>query len=146
MLGTPRTARYLNMKLSIRFALFACIASAPFAWASDRFTSIVESAGESTVTSGGFLVNQKRVAVQKELAKRPPTPEELGVKLPPKSVLMLEQTARQIAQYHPVWRVYEYRVQMPRAEFTRYFQEQGLAFDQPTQVWQPRRRVRRWPV
>lgn len=117
------------MKLSARLTLCACIAASPYGWASDRFTTIVESAGDSTVSGGGFRVNQKRVAVQRELAQRPPTLAELGVKLPPKSALMLEQTARQIAQYHPVWRVYEYRLQMPRSEFTQYFQDQGLAFD-----------------
>ncbi|RZJ08095.1 MAG: hypothetical protein EOP39_14700 [Rubrivivax sp.] len=109
--------------------LFAGLLSAPACSAADRFTRIVEEGGEPTVTAGGYLVNQKRVAVQKELAQRPPTFEELGVKLPPKAVLKLEQTARQIAQYHPVWRVYDYRVQMPRAEFLKHFEDQVLAFD-----------------
>ena len=95
----------------------------------DRFTKIVEEGGEPTVTKGGSLVNQKRVAVQKELSQRPPTAEELGVALPPRSALMLEQTARQIAQYHPVWRVYEYRMEMPRQAFIEHFQKQGLKFD-----------------
>jgi hypothetical protein len=95
----------------------------------DRFTKIVEEGGEPTVTSGGYLVNQKRVAVQKELSQRPPTPDELGVRLPPGAKLHLEQTARQIAQYHPFWRVYEYRVNMPRTAFIDHFVQQGLAFD-----------------
>lgn len=97
--------------------------------AADRFTPIIEQAGEPTVTKGGFLVNQKRVAVQGELSRRPPTPGELGAKLPPKAALKLEPTARQIAQYHPVWRVYDYRLTMPRPEFIRFFEAQGLVFD-----------------
>lgn len=97
--------------------------------ATDRFAQIVEQAGEPTVTRGGFLVNQKRVAVQSELSRRAPTPSELGVKLPPKASLKLEQTARQIAQYHPVWRVYDYRLAMPRSEFIQFFEAQGLVFD-----------------
>ena len=95
----------------------------------DRFTKIVDEGGESTVTKGGNLVNQKRVAVQKELTQRPPGAEVLGVALPPRSTLALEQTARQIAQYHPVWRVYDYRVEMPRQAFIEHFQKQGLRFD-----------------
>jgi hypothetical protein len=97
--------------------------------AADRFTRIVEEGGEPTVTKGGYLVNQKRVAVQKELAQRPPTNEELGIKLPPGSSLMLEQTARQIAQYHPVWRIYQYKVNVAREALIQHFQAQGLTYD-----------------
>ena len=97
--------------------------------ATDRFTRIVEQAGELTVIKGGYIVNQKRVAVQKELSLRPPTTAELGVKLPPKASLKLEQTARQIAQYHPIWRVYDFRLSMPRSEFVKFFEAQGLVFD-----------------
>jgi len=109
--------------------LLAALATAFAAVAEDRFTSIVESAGESTVTSGGFVVNQKRVAVQKEITRQPPTPAELGVKLPANAALNLERTARQIAQYHPIWRVYDFRVSMPRQEFIQFFEAQGLIFD-----------------
>ena len=117
------------MKLVIHIALtFAAILPSVCS-AADRFTQIVEQAGESTVTKGGSLVNQKRVGVQSELARRPPTPAELGVKLPAKSALKLEQTARQIAQYHPVWRVYDFRLSMSRAEFIKFFEAQGLTFD-----------------
>lgn len=102
--------------------------------AADRFTQIIEQAGESTVTKGGYIVNQKRVAIQGELSKRPPTPAELGVKLPPKAVLKLEETARQIAQYHPVWRVYDFRLTMPRSELIGFFEAQGLVFDKHRNV------------
>ena len=97
--------------------------------ASDRFAQIVEQGGEPTVIKGGYLVNQKRVAVQSELSRRPPTPAELGVKLPARASLKLEQTARQIAQYHPAWRVYDFRLSMPRTEFVTFFEAQGLVFD-----------------
>ena len=97
--------------------------------AADRFTGIVEQAGGPTVTQGGWLVNQKRVAVQAELLRRPPTRAELGVTLPNKAALNVEQTARQIAQYHAVWRVYDYRLAMPRAELIGFFQAQGLVLD-----------------
>ncbi|MCE9658712.1 MAG: hypothetical protein K8R60_09155 [Burkholderiales bacterium] len=95
----------------------------------DRFARIVEEGGEPTVTAGGYLVNQKRVAVQKELTQRPPTPGELGLTLPPGAKLQIEGTARQIAQYHPAWRVYEYRIEMSRAAFVEHFQKQGMSFD-----------------
>lgn len=95
----------------------------------DRFTAIVEQAPPSTVTKGGFVVNNKRVAVQQELSRRPPTREELGVALPRGSRMVLYETALQIAQYHPHWRIYEYRVDMPQAEFIRFFTDQGLSFD-----------------
>lgn len=116
-----RTARQTALALALLLA--SSLASA------DRFAKIVEEGGEPTTTAGGYLVNQKRVAVQKELAQRPPTADELGVKLPPGAKLQLEQTARQIAQYHPVWRIYDYRVEMPRADFIAFFEKQGLTFD-----------------
>lgn len=117
------------MKLLASLALALAVALPAVCTATDRFTQIIEQAGESTVTKGGFIVNQKRVAVQKELARRLPTTAELGVKLPPKASLKLEQTARQIAQYHPVWRVYDFRISMPRSEFVKFFEAQGLVLD-----------------
>ena len=113
--------------LRVTLCLFMALSSASAM--ADRFTRIVEEGGESTVTKDGNLVNQKRVAVQKELSQRPPTAQELGVTLPPRSTLVLEHTARQIAQYHPVWRVYAYRTEMPRQAFVEHFQQQGLRFD-----------------
>ncbi len=110
--------------LALGFQLVSTLANA------DRFTKVVEEGGDPPVTAGGILVNQKRIAVQKELAQRPPTEGELGLKLPSGSKLQLEQTARQIAQYHPVWRIYEYRIELSRAEFIEFFQKQGLTFDQ----------------
>ena len=97
--------------------------------AEDRFSRIVEEGGEPTVTKGGYLVNQKRVAVQKELSKRPPSGDELGVKLPAGATLMLEETSRQIAQYHPVWRIYQYKVILSRTALIEFFQAQGLMYD-----------------
>jgi hypothetical protein len=117
------------MNLLAGIALTLAAAPPAVCAAADRFTPIIEQAGESTVTKGGFVVNQKRVAVQKELSQRPPTGAELGVKLPPKAALNLERTARQIAQYHPVWRVYDFRLSMPRAELIRFFEAQGLVFE-----------------
>ena len=114
---------FAQIALTLAAALPAVCAAA------DRFTPIIEHAGESTVNKGGYIVNQKRVAVQGELSKRPPTTVELGVKVPPRSSLKLEDTARQIAQYHPVWRVYDYRLSMPRSEFVGFFEAQGLVFD-----------------
>lgn len=111
------------------FALLAALSTAFAAVAEDRFTRIVEQGAEPVVTGGGYVVNQKRVAVQRELSRQPPTPTELGVKLPPGAVLKREQTARQIAQYHPVWRVYDYRLTLPRTEFIQFFEAQGLVFD-----------------
>lgn len=99
------------------------------AYAQDRFTKIIEGAGESTVNASGELVNQKRVAVQAEITKRPPSLDELGLKLPPGSKLQVVQTARQLAQYHPVWRVYEFSVSLPRDAFISHFESQGLTFD-----------------
>ncbi len=74
-------------------------------------------------------MNQQRVAVQAELARLGPTAAELGVPLPPKARLKREDTAHQIAQYHPVWRIYAYQLSMPRAEFIAFFTAQGLVFD-----------------
>jgi hypothetical protein len=95
---------------------------------SDRFKSIIERAPESTVRNG-FVINNRRVAVQKELSARPPTRDELGVEIPKGARLELERTARQIAQHHPYWRIYEYAVEMPQADLLRFFTEQGLTFD-----------------
>jgi len=94
----------------------------------DRFTSIIEQAPESTVVNG-YVVNNRRVAVQKELSARPPTHDELGVTIPKGARLELERTARQIAQYHPYWRIYEYAIDMPQADLIRFFVEQGLTVD-----------------
>ena len=117
------------MKLLAGIALFFAVALPAVCAGTDRFTQIIAQAGESTVTKGGFVVNQRRIAVQKELSRRPPTSAELGVKLPPKTTLKLERTALQIVQYNPVWRVYDFRVSMPRSEFVRFFEAQGLVFD-----------------
>ena len=119
--------RVTGIGLLLALALAVLLPAGPAA--ADRFTPIVEQASGPTVTRGGFLVNQKRVAVQAELLRRPPTRAELGVTLPDKAVLNLEQTARQIAQYHPAWRVYDYRLSMPRAELILFFQAQGLVVD-----------------
>ena len=94
----------------------------------DRFTNIIEQAPESTVVNG-YVVNNRRVAVQKELSARPPTHDELGVTIPKGARLELERTARQIAQYHPYWRIYEYAVEMPEADLIRFFTDQGLTVD-----------------
>lgn len=117
------------MKLLAGIALVFAVALPNVCSATDRFTQIIAQAGDSTVTKGGYVVNQKRVAVQKELSRRPPTAAELGVKLPPKASLKIERTALQIVQYNPVWRVYDFRVSMPRAEFVKFFEEQGLVFE-----------------
>ena len=110
-------------------ALLTTLFTAFAAVAADRFTTVIEQAGESTVTKGGYIVNQRRVAVQRELSRQPATQAELGAKLPKGATLNLEQTARQIAQYHPIWRVYDYRLAMPRQELIRFFEAQGLVFD-----------------
>jgi len=117
------------MKLLASIALVLAVALSAVCAETDRFSQIISQAGESTVTKGGFVVNQKRIAVQKELSRRPPTTAELGVKLPPKTTLKLERTALQIVQYNPVWRVYDFHVSMPRAVFVRFFEAQGLVFD-----------------
>jgi hypothetical protein len=121
--------RDITMRLLASIALTLAVALPTVCAATDRFTQIIEQAGESTVTKGGFVVNQKRVAVQKELSRRPPTAAELGVKLPPKASLKLERTALQIVQYNPVWRVYDFSLSMPRSEFVKFFEAQGLVFD-----------------
>ena len=106
-----------------------CSAASLTAFAEDRFTAIVESGAEPTVTAGGYLVNQKRVAVQKELSVRPPTREEIGVELPKGAKFNLVETSRQIAQYHPKWRIYQYSVTMPRKDLITFFEGQGLSYD-----------------
>ncbi|MDB5865271.1 MAG: hypothetical protein JWO70_3077 [Betaproteobacteria bacterium] len=121
--------RRLTLRILAKVALTLAFVLPAVCAAADRFTQIVEQAGESTVNKGGFVVNQKRVAVQSELSKRPPTTAELGVKVPAKSALKLEDTARQIAQYHPIWRVYDFRLSMPRSEVIKFFEAQGLIFD-----------------
>ncbi len=117
------------MKFLASIALVITVTLPAVCAESDRFAQIIAQAGESTVTKGGFVVNQKRVAVQKELSRRPPTVTELGVKLPPNASLNLKRTALQIVQYNPVWRVYDFRVSMPRSEFVKFFEEQGLVFN-----------------
>ncbi len=119
------TGSLLRRRFAVALLAGLALAALP-GWAADRFTPIIEGAGESTVNAGGFVVNAKRVAVQRELARRPPTAAELGLQLPPRSVLDLENTARQIAQYHPRWRIYQYRVDLPREDFVRHFEAQGL--------------------
>jgi len=119
-------------KAIITASLTCCLASVSLA--QDRFASIIDRAAESTVTSGGFIVNQKRVAIQAEIAKRPPSSAELGVKVPQDSKLRTEQTARQIAQYHPAWRVYDFSVFMPRSAFIQHFERQGLSLDPSANV------------
>jgi hypothetical protein len=121
--------RNITMKLLVSIALVLEMALPAVCAAMDRFTQTIEQAGESTVTKGNFVVNQKRIAVQKELSRRPPTAAELGVKLPPKTSLKLERTALQIVQYNPVWRVYDFHISMPRSEFVAFFEAQGLVFD-----------------
>ena len=113
---------------SIYLALFLGL-SASGSHAADRFAKIVDEGGDPTTTAGGFVVNQKRIAVQKELTARPPTAEELGVKLPAGAKLMLIETARQIAQYHPAWRIYQYKVELPREALIAHFEAQGLRYD-----------------
>ena len=117
------------MKLLAGIALVLAMSLPAVCAETDRFTQIIAQAGESTVTKGGFVVNQRRIAVQKELSRRQPTAAELGVKLPPKASLKLERTALQIVQYNPVWRVYDFHVSMPRAEFVSFFEAQGLVLD-----------------
>ncbi len=119
-------------RIFITASLMCCLASVTLA--QDRFTSIIDGAAESTVTSGGFVVNQKRVAIQAEITQRLPTPAELGIKLPQGSKLRVEQTARQIAQYHPVWRVYDFSVDIPRSAFIQHFERQGLILDPSANV------------
>ncbi len=113
---------------SIYLALFLGL-FASGSHAADRFAKIVDEGGDPTTTAGGFVVNQKRIAVQKELTARTPTAEELGVKLPAGAKLMLIETARQIAQYHPAWRIYQYKVELPREAVIAHFEAQGLRYD-----------------
>jgi hypothetical protein len=116
--------------MTMRLLLAALLAGTVFgASAADRFTLIIDNAPESTVNAKGFVVNHKRALIQKELMAQRPSLAELGVKLPPGSKLKAEESARQIAQYHPVWRIYEYKLAMPRDELVRHFEAQGLHFD-----------------
>lgn len=126
---SAKFGRQVTMGFLVSISLTLAMVLPTVCEAMDRFTPILEQAGESTVTKGGFIVNQKRIEVQGELARRPPTTAELGVKVPPKALLKLEQTARQIAQYHPIWRVYDFRLSMARSEFVKFFEAQGLVFD-----------------
>lgn len=102
--------------------------SARDAGAQDRFAAAIAGAPESSVRNG-FVVNHRREAVQREITARPPTETELGVRLPPGARLMAEVSARQIAQYHPEWRIFQYRVAMSRDELGRFFAEQGLRYE-----------------
>lgn len=95
---------------------------------SDRFTSIIAQAPESTVVNG-YVVNNRRVAVQQELTARPPKHDELGVLLPKGARLDYERTARQIVQYNPYWRIYQYALEAPKADLIRFFTDQGLTFN-----------------
>ncbi len=121
------------MRQDVIIAALLC-SLASVALAQDRFAGIIDGAADSTVNSGGFVVNQKRVAIQAELTKRPPTSAELGVTVPHGSKLRAEQTARQIAQYHPVWRVYDFSVAMPRSAFIQHFESQGLRLDRSANI------------
>lgn len=108
--------------------LLAALSLPAAAFAADRLTPFFDT-GKATAT-GGFVATQQRAAVQMELSLRPPTPQELGVKLPAKATLKVESTARQMTEYDPAWRVYEYNAAaMPKAEFVRFFQGQGLTMN-----------------
>lgn len=96
--------------------------------AQDRFTPIIAGAPESSVRNG-YVVNHRREALQREITARPPTEGELGVRLPAGAELRHELTARQIAQYHPVWRIYQYRVALSKEDLARHFVAQGLRFE-----------------
>jgi hypothetical protein len=119
------------MRLLAAFLLVALLPQP----AVDRFTPIIASAPESSVRNG-YVVNHRREAVEKEITTRPPTREELGVELPPGARLDRNNSARQIVQYHPVWRVYDYRLTTPvaRAELLAFFARQGVTYDQ-NQQW-----------
>jgi hypothetical protein len=97
--------------------------------AADRFKLIIDNAPESAVNASGQPVDPKRLLVEKELMAQRPGRAELGVRLPEGSRLKPEESARQIVQHDPAWRVYEYRLSMPRAELLRFFQGQGLRHD-----------------
>lgn len=100
----------------------------------DRFGPIVEAAPEPSLNANGDLVNHQRVAVQAEITKRPPTAAELGVAVPKGSKLNIKRTALQIAQYHPVWRIYDFEISMPRSALIQHFESQGLTFDKSANV------------
>lgn len=72
----------------------------PVVTAQACIASIIEQAPESTVVNG-YVVNNRSVAVQKDLSARPPTHDELGVTIPAGSRLEPGRTARQIAQCRP---------------------------------------------
>jgi hypothetical protein len=52
------------------------------------------------------------------------------VGLPPGAQLMLEPTARQIAQYHPAWRIDRHKVNPSRDARVAFFSAQGLRYDE----------------
>jgi hypothetical protein len=115
----------------LRAVVLATVLTLPAAQrvaAQDRFTPIIAGAPESSVRDG-YVDNHRREAVQRELTARPPTEAELGVRLPPGAQLRPELTARQIAQYHPVWRVYQYRVALAKEDLARHFTAQGLRYE-----------------
>lgn len=112
-------------------SLFLCLLAGLGAGASaaDRFKLIIDNAPESTVNAGGQPVDPKRLLVEKELMAQRPSRAELGVRLPEGSRLKPDESARLIVQQDPAWRVYEYRLSMPRPELLRFFQDQGLRHD-----------------
>jgi hypothetical protein len=120
-LGQNRPMTAMRLLLPCLLACRGWPASGPH-----RFTLIIENAPESTVNAKGFVVSPKRVLIQKELMAQRPSVAELGVRLPAGAKLKAEESARQIVQYDPVWRVYEYRLAMPRGELLRFFEAQGL--------------------
>ncbi|MET0311406.1 MAG: hypothetical protein ABW051_05100 [Burkholderiaceae bacterium] len=121
----PRAAAFNPVAARAALALLLAL---PFtASAADRLSPIFDTGGKAA--TGGFSATQQRAAVQMELSLRPPTPAELGVKLPQKTALRAEQTARQMAEYDPAWRVYEYSAGIPKAEFVKFFQAQGLTLN-----------------
>lgn len=107
--------------------LLACVALG--ASAADRFKLIIDNSPESTVNAQGQPDDPRRLLIQKELMAQRPSLAELGVKLPTGSKLKPDESARLIVQHDPRWRVYEYRVAMPRGELLRFFQAQGLRHD-----------------
>ena len=126
LLDSPSTRPPMLRALTLAAAL--ALPAARHAGAQDRFTPAIAGAPESTVRNG-YVVNHRREAVQRELTARPPTEAELGVRLPAGAQLRAELTARQIVQYHPVWRVYQYRVALSKEELARHFTGQGLRYE-----------------
>jgi hypothetical protein len=82
-----------NRRVVTAAALLAALSTPLAAVAEDHFTPVIEHAGDLVANAGGYVVNQKRVAVQRELSGQSPTPAELGVQLPPKSALKLERNS-----------------------------------------------------